>query len=71
MLRITPLPNTLAMVYRTKDTMSFTKYVNSRVDDALGRKDAKYHHVCGLYLEEVPAPNNGAAVEDEKETSAE
>jgi hypothetical protein len=54
LLRVNPMPNTLALVFRTEDTLRFTKYVNDRLKDI---DTAKFHHLLGVYVENAVKPN--------------
>ena len=48
LLTVVPAPNSLALVYRDKDTLEFLKYVNSRVND----RDKPYFYMASLVYQE-------------------
>ena len=49
LLTSSPEPNTLALVYKDKDTLRFVKYVNDEVEDALSQ--GQFHDLSVTYYE--------------------
>ena len=63
------------MVFRTKDTLRFTKFVNDRIKES-GIPDGRFHHVLALYLEDggvvgVPGRRCSIVVEADENPSDE